>query len=372
MKLLIVINSLACGGAERVTVKLANRWAGMGWEVTVVTLSARDTDFYILDPAVKRICVGLIADSKGPISAIAANLQRAWRLRKVLMSERPDVAMAMMSDASVRLAIAAKGLPIPVVCCERTHPPKARMGRAWQLLRNWAYRSADGVVALTEESRAWIAEKTGASSVHVVPNPVTYPLPSGTPVVDPRRGEHGARKRILGVGRLVPVKGFSALISAFDLVKPKHQDWELVIVGEGKGRPALEEQIREKQLNDKVFLIGRAGNVGDWYESASIYVMTSRYEGFPNTLIEAMSYGVPVISFDCDAGPRSIIRHGHDGLLIPLDDVEALAKSLDELMNDAERRDHFSKNAKEVHKRFSEDRIYRMWDEVINDVRQVA
>ena len=127
------------------------------------------------------------------------------------------------------------------------------------------------------------------------------------------------RKVLLAVGRLEVEKGFDWLIDAFSALATKYPEWDLVILGEGSLRATLEKQVQTSGLARRVFLPGRVGNVGDWYERANLYVMSSRFEGFGNTLGEAMAYGLPAVSFDCETGPRNIIRHETDGLLVPLE-----------------------------------------------------
>src|SRR5690606_28867861 len=137
----------------------------------------------------------------------------------------------------------------------------------------------------------------------------------------------------LAVGRLHPVKGFDLLIQAFALIAPYFPDWDLVILGEGDERPRLQQQIQEADLSQRVQLMGRVGNMAEWYQYADMYVLSSRTEGLSNTLLEAMAAGLPVVAVDCDTGPREIIRDNIDGILVnPPDEPEALAAHLSDLM----------------------------------------
>lgn len=142
----------------------------------------------------------------------------------------------------------------------------------------------------------------------------------------------------------------------------------MVILGEGPLRSALEAQVREAGLGNRVFLPSRAGNVGEWYERADLSVMSSRFEGFPNTLAEALAYGLPAVSFDCDTDPRDIIRQGVNGLLVPPGNVVGLTEALDQLMGDAALRQRFASRAVEVRARFSIVRIAGMWETFFSEV----
>jgi glycosyltransferase involved in cell wall biosynthesis len=169
---------------------------------------------------------------------------------------------------------------------------------------------------------------------------------------------------LLGVGRLTEQKGFDLLISTFARLAARHPDWDLIILGEGPSRPQLEDLVRSHNLSERIFLPGQAGNIAEWYRAAEIYAMSSRFEGFPNTLAEALAHGLPAVSFDCDTGPRDIIRHQVDGLLVPAGDEDALAAALSRLMNNAALRQQFAMRAVEARERFSMERIAGMWEEV--------
>lgn len=369
MKLLIFIHSLSSGGAERVTATLANYWAGKGWQVTVVTLASRSVDFFELGPAVHRVAPGLTGDSGSLISAIVNNVRRVLMLRRVLRREKPDVALAMMSTANILLALAAVGLKgVATVGSERTHPPQFPLGAVGELLRAKLYGPLTAVVALTEMSAAWLRRNTRAKHIAVIPNAASWPLPEQPPHLEPPLKRDGQRM-LLAVGRLSEEKCFDLLIAVFRHLAMDFPDWSLVILGEGPDRMSLEGLIDSFGLGDRVALPGRAGNVGQWYAAADLYVMSSRFEGFPNTLVEAMAHGAPAVSFDCDTGPRDIIRHGTDGVLVPAGDCAALEEALRKLMNDEALRRRFAEQAIEVRQRFSLGCVAGMWEQLFEEVR---
>lgn len=364
MNLLIVIHSLHSGGAERVTANLANHWAAQGWQVTVVTLTSTAQDFYQLHPAVQRITLDVAGDSGNVLAAIGNNLRRAHALRRVLTQVRPNVALALMATANILLALAAMGLKgVVTVGSERTYPPSIPLGRAWEILRFYLYGHLHAVVALTTESSAWLCQHTRARRIPVIPNPVIWPLAAQIPHL-PLPGQAKGQRTLLAVGRMSEEKGFHLLIPIFERLAPDFPDWRLTILGDGPGRPALQAQIASAGLQGRISLPGRAGNVGQWYGAADLYVMSSRFEGFPNTLVEAMAYGLPAVSFDCDTGPRDIIRHEVDGLLVPAGDVAGLESALRELMGNASLRKQFGLRAEEVRGRFAIARIANMWQEL--------
>jgi glycosyltransferase involved in cell wall biosynthesis len=366
MRLLIYICSMTNDGAERVTANLANYWVTKGWDITIVTLANQSLDFYELHPAVKRIALDLAGDSPNVLAGLWRNIRRVIALRQVLRQIQPDIALAMMDSANVQLALAALGLStLRTIGAEHIHPPQLPLGIIWETLRCHTYGLLKAVTTLTSESKDWIKNNTNARKISVIPNAVIYPLIATEPRIIPNASE---RKTLLAVGRLAEQKGFDLLIETFFNLSAKYPNWDLVILGEGTLRPALEKQIRDLGLEKRIFLPGRVGNVGKWYESADLYVMSSRFEGFPMTLVEAMAYGLPAVSFDCDTGPRDIIRHEVDGLLVPAGDMIALTATLDKIMSNDTLRLRLAERAIEVRERFSIEKITRLWEQLFDEV----
>jgi glycosyltransferase involved in cell wall biosynthesis len=371
MRLLFFIHSLSSGGAERVTVNLANHWAAKGWGITIVTLAPRSFDFYEIHPMVERIALGRAGESPNVLAGLRKNLHCVRALRQVLRQVQPDIALALMSTANVILALATRGLAnVCAIGSERVHPPQFPLGAEWEALRRFTYGRLAAVVALTQESAEWLRMHTRAQRVRIIPNMALRPLAVQAPRLIPETVCVADRHILLAVGRLEKQKGFDWLLEAFMALARNYYDWNLVVLGEGPERRALETQVQAFGLDGRVFLPGRAGNVGEWYERAHVYVMSSRFEGFPNTLAEAMAHGLPAVSFDCDTGPRGIIRPEVDGLLVPPGNVDALTAALDRLMGDAALRRQFASRAVEARKRFSMERIAGMWEELFAEARQ--
>jgi glycosyltransferase involved in cell wall biosynthesis len=371
MRLLIFIYSLSSGGAERVTANLANHWAGKGWDIAVLTLAPQSNDFYALHPAVKRIALELAGDSSNTLLGLVHNLRRMFALRRVLRQIKPDIVLGMMTTANILLALATWGLPqVHAIGAERIHPPQWPLGAIWERLRGHTYGRLAAVTALTRESADWLNAHTSARRVAVSPNAALWPLPMQSPRITPDSLCQAGRHLLLAVGRLEAQKGFDLLVDAFINLAKRYPDWDLVILGEGHQHAALQDEVRAAGLEKRIFLPGRGGNVGEWYERADLYVMSSRFEGFPNTLAEAMAYGLPAVSFDCDTGPRDIICHEVDGLLVPPGDADALTAVLDRLMGDADLRQRFAERAVEARDRFSMGRIAGMWEELFEEIHK--
>ncbi len=373
MKLLIYVHSLENGGAERVVANLANHWSAAGWDITVVTVAPRSTDFYTLDPAVSRICLDMPGGREDALAAALRTVRRVHALRHCLRTTRPDIALAVMQTANVVLAMAALGLPgVLALGSEHNFPPMAYLGLARESVRRLAYGRLKAVVALTGECAAWLDANTRAPRVPVIPNAVCWPLAEQEPRLAPASCCRIGRRILLGAGRLSEEKNFSTMVEAFRRLAARHPDWDLVVLGEGPERAALASQVAAAGLADRVFLPGRVGNMGAWYERADLYAMSSHFEGFPNTLVEAMACGLPAVSVDCDTGPRDIIRQDVDGLLVAPGDLEGFVAALDRLMTDQALRNAFSMQAIHARERFSMERIAGLWAQLFKQLRSEA
>lgn len=365
MKILLFIHSLHYGGAERVAMNLSSEWAAQGQDVCVVTLTSTASDFYSLHDKVDRMTLDLARVTQGPVDAILTNARRMLALRRVLKQVRPDVVLGIETRPSILAILAGLGLPCKVIATEHIHPPMLYEGRLWESLRRWTYPFADKVVALTEKSKVWLQEHCRCKSVTVIPNSISLPIPVVEPVVPPQDVVGAQRRVLLAAGRLAEQKGFDILIDSFSRIARDFPAWDLVILGEGDDRRALVAQVAAAGLGDRVLLPGQIGNMPDWYERADLYVLSSRFEGFSMTIVEAMASGCAVVSFDCDAGPGDIITHGHDGLLVrQVGDPQALADALSTLMSDDGTRALMASRARAVVDRFSVARVFSMWRDV--------
>ena len=197
----------------------------------------------------------------------------------------------------------------------------------------------------------------------VIPNPVV--LPESEPIESQLFTDD---RHLLAIGKLSHQKGFDLLIKAFAQICDTHPEWSVTILGEGAMRAELEDLCVQLQLQDRVFLPGTVRNVDAHLRKADIFALTSRFEGFPVTLCEAMACGVPVIGADCLSGPREIIHNGIDGLLVVPDNVDALAVGLDILMSDPVKRQYFSHHAPKVLSRFGVKPVMAIWDSALRKV----
>ena len=171
---------------------------------------------------------------------------------------------------------------------------------------------------------------------------------------------------VLAVGRLVPQKGFDILIQSFASSQARNKQWKLIILGEGVERSSLHALIEKEGLQRQIELPGVVSEPWKWFNRARVFVLSSRFEGFPNALIEAMAMGCPTVATDCHSGPSEIIRHGHNGMLVPVDDIDALTAALDDLTEHPNRSEQLALEAMQVRKKFSADHVMAQWEELIH------
>lgn len=389
-KVTLVIHALHSGGAERVLARLANHWAAAGVTVTVITLDAVASDVFPLHAAVRRIGLAAMQPSRSRGQAVCRNLARLRRLRQAIRRAGARRVISFTDKMNILTLLACLGMRREVVIAERSDPRHQRLSPGWERLRRWSYPRCRTLVVQTEAVAQWGRTLVGARPVVVIPN-AAAPWPPGAeggpatatdaparapsvgpaePVAVPAGVQHppltaAPRHTVLAMGRLSREKGFDLLVRAFAQVTARHADWDLLIVGEGPERAALERLIAESGCRGRIALGGWTDAPHAALQHADLFVLPSRYEGFPNALLEALAGGLPAISFACDSGPREILRHEVDGLLVPPEDVAGLAAALDRLMADPDARQRFSRHAREALTRFSETDFFRRWDALL-------
>jgi glycosyltransferase involved in cell wall biosynthesis len=276
-------------------------------------------------------------------------------LVRYLRSKRGGILMATRPSLNLLIGqLAAPG--VITVGQEHMNFPQHNPALAGTLHRE--YRRLDALTVLTCGDLEDYSRVLAGSGTRVVriPNAVS-PLTGGP--ADP------TSRMVVAAGRLTNQKGFDRLIPAFQQVVRAHPDWTLRIYGSGPHRARLQRAILERGLYNNVRLMGRASGMGEELAKASIYVMSSRFEGFPMVLLEAMSKGLAVVSFDCPRGPRDLITSGEDGLLVPNGDIDGLAQGLLQLVEDEELRRKLGAAAVRTAARYDAGSVGRQWDELL-------
>ena len=288
------INALHHGGAQRVMANLANHIAEGGHEVVLVT-SFRDSWEYSLSAKVRRI--SLFENAVG--NFIVRNIKLTCALRTLLKKEQPDSLVSFMAEPNFRAVIASLGLRHRTVISIRNDPNREYPNAIFRFFAKTLFRFADHVVFQTEDAQRWFSKKIQQKSSIIL-----------NPVDDIFYNTHfeGERRDIITTGRLVPQKNHELLIKSFSQVADKIPD-NLFIYGDGPLKDFLVQLIESLGLQNRIFLPGAVKNVADTIKSARLFVLSSDFEGMPNSLMEAMALKIPCISTDCPCGgPRMLLN----------------------------------------------------------------
>jgi GalNAc-alpha-(1->4)-GalNAc-alpha-(1->3)-diNAcBac-PP-undecaprenol alpha-1,4-N-acetyl-D-galactosaminyltransferase len=352
----LVTGSLVPGGAERVLADMANYWTRRGWQITLATWAGPSTaDFYELDSGVKRVWLDARAPATSRLAKCLAYVRRIRKLRQLLATARPDAVLSFLDTSNVMTLLACIGLGLRVIVSERVNGATLTyIPWMWRAMRVATYWRATKVVAQTQDAARWISKLCGVSAI-AIPNPLRS-LPEPFAPREPM---------VLAVGRLTHQKGFDLLIRAFASIKQEFPNWRLAIIGDGPEQSALLRLSQELQLGERVELNPPVKNIELWMSRAGLVVQPSRFEGFPNVVLEAMGMGAAVISADCRSGPALIIEDCVNGRLVPVDDVAVLAQVMAELMRQPAERFRLGNEAKKVRQTFRQELVMRQWESCV-------
>ncbi|HOU10622.1 MAG TPA: glycosyltransferase family 4 protein [Clostridiales bacterium] len=364
MKIAFLINSLESGGSERAASSLANYFVRCGHECLIITFFD-EKPFYKIDERISLNCLHL-TKSLGDAAArhdIAGYLKRSLRLRKMLKRLRPDILIGMSHVMSFYAVIASAFLRIKVVGTERSNPFLYQNTPYFRLIRKVSSLLADGYVFQTRGAMSYFPRKIESKAV-VIPNALFNPL------LDKIQPSCDKENTVTAVGRLEYVKGFDLLIGAFSDIAGQLPGTKLIIFGEGSQRPELEKIIREAGLEEIVLLPGADARAVCHVARSSLFVLPSRLEGMPNALMEAMACGTACIAADCDFGPRELIEDGENGILVPAQDREALAKAMLRVMSDSSLRRHIAEKAARFRSDYTMENIGVKWLDYLKRVSE--
>jgi GalNAc-alpha-(1->4)-GalNAc-alpha-(1->3)-diNAcBac-PP-undecaprenol alpha-1,4-N-acetyl-D-galactosaminyltransferase len=365
MRILFFVSSMHSGGAERVAATLSGAWARRGDSVTLVpTFTGKGSCFYELNPGVRLIW---LADRMGWLGRKTFPAVAKWfAIRRLIRERKPDIIVSFLTNVNVMVLMATRGMSTPVLVCERTSPAHSQAAQNWLArMRRKTYPRATAVVLQSQQAaESFRPMVPGVRELLWVPNP----LPADLLNVNVQEfATTGPRRSLVAMGRLQPVKQFDVLIRVFASLANDFPDWDLTIWGEGPERPMLEQQINHAGLQDRITLPGRTQTPWQALAAADLFVMTSKVEGFPNVLLEAMALDRACVAFDCPDGPKEITEDGRYAFLAPLGDDRSLSSSLSQLMADSTLRQAMGRRAgAHVRERYSLERIVQQWDTIFD------
>ncbi len=359
----------SAGGVERIVSFKASYFAEhLGHDVTIIVTEGKGrSSFFPLSDQVKVVNLELGFEELWTASffkKVILYLQKQWKFRRMLRAElmriRPDFTISMLRrEINFITGIHDGSKKIGELHVNRsnyrnfeandTNLLKKVFARIWMGSLVGKLKKLDRLVVLTEKNKdAW----PELSNVVVIPDPL--PIQSKT-------SADVHTKRVITIGRYAYQKGYDMLIRAWAEVEKRFPDWQLSIYGMGD-QSSCRQLISDLGVDpQRCLLNGAVSDVCQEYMNSSVFILSSRFEGFGLVLIEAMSCGLPVVSFDCHTGPDEIISDGHDGFLVPANDIHALSKKLMTLMGDEELRRRFSENARLSSRKYDADKIASQW-----------
>lgn len=380
-RVVLYIDSLKLGGAERVTLTWANWLVESGWKVCVLTRKPMSWDFYPIPDGVERYVETpdrFWLRFLGPLGFPF----RVLKLRHWLKKNQINLAIGITSLPSVKLLFATHYLDLQCIVSERNYPPLKHIGLIWNFLRRVSYRWSALHIVQTQQVGHWLRDQLSITSQLQLANPVQWPLPRFSPELLPEiwlEDQHVQPNHplILAVGTKMNQKGFDRLVDWFLPLGQRHSTLQLVIIGiEDVPYHGINQQAELKSrlnafrdIQKRLHFPGRVGNIEDWYHRATLFVLSSRYEGFPNVLLEAMASGCCCIASDCPQGPSELIRPGKNGVLMSRDaSNHEWVSQLDSLLNNQTERQKLAKNAIQVRHDYAPHALKQTFLTAVNGV----
>lgn len=355
------------GGTERVSSMIANGLleseAG-GMDISFLSIvEAQEQPFFEINEGIQRY---VLKDDGKWINPGVGYIPLIPRLHSFLREHEIDVIIDIDIVLDVLSIPACAGLKTKVVSWEHFGVPYEKKSLYRRLILRLTACKSDYIVTLTAKDRdnyiSLLHRKRGIDFIY---NPVDSDVAwNSADVIN--------NKALITVGRLIYIKGTDMLTRLASELLASHKDWKWYVLGDGEEMSLLEEAIRGNGLEGQLILTGNVTNVADYLSRASIYVMTSRSEGLPMCLLEAMTCGLPCVSFDVPTGPSEIIDDGKNGFLIPAFDLEKMKNRIEEMMMDEDMRKRFSKQTQLTIKRFDKKMILKKWEGLLNELTSKA
>lgn len=366
-KIMFHINSLGKGGAERVVANLTEQFLRMSKEVIIATEWTAADEYEIAENEhYQRIHVGLLDKEESMAGGIQRKI-RTKRLHDLIVKEQPDVVLSFCRNANYRAVLAAKGTGVPVIISVRSDPYVDYASKKQKLVSRFLYGQAAGAVFQTEYARDFFPKSICAKS-KVILNPLNEKYLHVTPM----DGWQNRRKAIVAAGRFHEAKDHIVLIRAFERIMWDYPDYVLELYGdrsEDNTHHFIKEHIKAHHIEDRVLLMGNSNHLEKDLVDAAIFVMSSKYEGMPNALMEAMAMQIPVISTDCPCGgPRTLITDGENGLLVTVGDDKEMAVALRKMLEEPDRAEELGICAGKIREKAAPELIAKEWISYIETI----
>ena len=358
MFIMTKLGGIGWGGAHKVSVMLANYLVKKGYEVSF-SVSELDRVDYPIDDSIKVFC---LKDLYKKSSFRPMNLVKKMKaFRSLCKREDIDLVVGFTSNMAIYSILASVLSSRKSLVSERTDPHIEPNKKILRGLRNLLFCLADFVVFQTPGARDYFPKKVRKKSI-IIPNPISETLPEAY---------HGEReKRVVNYCRIAPQKNLRVLLDAFDLFYKNNKDYSLEIYGDAKQgdkyKTEIEEYAKTLSCCEQIHFFPACKDVHHKVINATMFVSSSDYEGISNSMLEAMAIGLPVIVTDCaNGGERMCIEDGKSGFIVPRRNAECLAETMKRVVDEKHLIDLFSNEATKIRNRFSHEKVFAMWLEVV-------
>lgn len=356
--LLIVVSDFGSGGSQRAISLICNHWAKKGRVVKIITFSDVENDFYKLNNNIERISIDSYQSTNTFIEKITGNIRRIYLLREAIVKINSPILLSFIGVTNILVIISSINLKCKTIISERNDPSKQSLGMIWDFLRRILYRYADTVTANSINAISEMEKYVPKSKLVFTPNA----LPDGVISVSIK-----TQREIVCVGRLHKQKMHGNVIEAYKNIAFLYPDWKLTIVGEGPNRRAIEGLIRKYNLEKFIILEGEVRDIEKYYRRSSIFILISQYEGTANSVIEAVSHGLPIIINKKISGCLDWVVDGKSGYILEDESTLTIEKHLSCLMKDSVLRKEFSRKSLDVYKKKKcNDDAILVWEKIFD------
>ena len=358
MHVIFVISDLSLGGAQRVMLAIARGLFLNGYRVSIITLSEQINDHHVHTKEITRVALNACGPSKNIFESLVNNIRRIYLLRTQLKSSRPDVVISFLTETNILTSLALTGLTCKFIACERNNLKAKPRKLFWKLMLSYCFSRATLVTANSKSLMGQLIPRVSPKKLKLVENPVDQPM------IDVALNKK--EKTIIFTGRLVAQKNLQTLIQAFGELNKTQPDWSLKIFGDGPEKHKLISTCNAIGLDPEGVFRGVLPNCNKEYLNSSIFVLPSKYEGTPNSLLEAMSFGcVPVVSNTSD-GALDYVIDNVNGMIFDFNNPSCLLQKIVKIINNRALFERLAKNAQQSVTHNSTDQIIKNWQELIS------
>lgn len=355
-KIVFYTGNLGKGGAQRVIINLADSLAKKGYPVTIVTIYSIENE-YPLPKNVKRVYSDITGEEISP-NRIKNFIARLQKLRRIWKEEEAGVIVSFIGKNNFMALFTSMGLNIPVITSVRGEPTEEYYTPILRFLSKTFMGLSSGIILQTPDAREYFPKWMQKKSI-ILDNPLNPEF-----IDEYYTGER--KKEIVSVGRLDSNKNQKLIIDAFLKIAGDFPDVNLILYGNGEDKEMLTEYVQKSSYADRIFFPGLIPDVKEKIQKAKIFVLSSKTEGMPNSLLEAMALGIPSISTDCPCGgPRMLMEGKENGILVPVGEVEPMAEAMRKLLSDEELWKKYSENSYKLSQELHPDKVNGKWEEYL-------